>query len=80
VPRFGAVDPNYTIRASGVLDCTPDAVQLTLLQGWNCYAGSGPEVFQDRLVVFTVMHFRTDTQFQSLRYLEHVKTRVKTRS
>src|SRR5262245_39500343 len=38
---------------------------------------SGPEVFQDRVVVFTDLDFRTDTQFQSLRYLERLKTRLK---
>jgi hypothetical protein len=28
-------------------------------------------------VVFSVMDFRTDAQFQSLRYLERLKTRLK---
>ena len=37
----------------------------------------GPEVFQARVVVFSVMDFRSDAQFQSLRYLEHLKTRLK---
>ena len=30
--------------------------------------------FQDRIMVFTVMDFRTDTQFLSLRHLERLKT------
>jgi hypothetical protein len=38
---------------------------------------SGPDVFQDRVVVITVMDFRTDTQFLSLRCLERLKTRLK---
>jgi hypothetical protein len=40
---------------------------------------SRPEVFQDRVVAFAVMDFRTDTQFQSLRYLERRKTRLITK-
>ena len=33
--------------------------------------------FQDRVVVFTVMDFGTENQFQSLRYLERLKARLK---
>ncbi len=33
--------------------------------------------FQDRVVVFTVMDFRTENQYQSLRYLERLKARLK---
>jgi hypothetical protein len=31
---------------------------------------SGDEVFQDRVVVFSVMDFRTQTDFETLRYLQ----------
>jgi hypothetical protein len=34
---------------------------------------SGIEVFQDRVVVFTVMDFRGENQFQSIQYLERLK-------
>jgi hypothetical protein len=64
-------------------------IQLELL---NCFGGvvstqrqfplqgllqSAPQVFQDRVVVFAVMDFRTDSQFQSLRCLERLKTHLK---
>ena len=38
---------------------------------------SGADVFQDHVVVFTVMDFRSDSQIQNLRYLERLKTRLK---
>ena len=38
---------------------------------------SGAEVFQDGVGVFSVMDFRTDSQLQSLRNLERLKTRLK---
>jgi hypothetical protein len=38
---------------------------------------SETEVFQDRVVVFTVMDFRPKNQLLSLRYLERLKKRLK---
>jgi hypothetical protein len=38
---------------------------------------SGPDIYADRVVVFTVMDFREGTQIESLRYLERLKTRLK---
>ena len=38
---------------------------------------SGPKILQDRVVVFTVMDFGSDNQFQSLRYLDRLKARLK---
>jgi hypothetical protein len=38
---------------------------------------SGGQLFLDGVVVFTVMDFRTDTQFEALRYLQRLKTRLK---
>jgi hypothetical protein len=35
------------------------------------------DVVQDRVVVFTVMDFRAENQFQSLRFLERLKARLK---
>ncbi len=38
---------------------------------------SGTEVYQDRVVVFSVMDFREETQLECLRYLERLKGRLK---
>lgn len=44
------------------------------LQGiWH----SGANLYYDRVVVFTVMDFRPETQLQCLRYLERLKGRLK---
>lgn len=38
---------------------------------------SGTAVYHDRVVVFSVMDFRDETQLDSLRYLKRLKTRLK---
>lgn len=38
---------------------------------------SGAEVYQDRVVVFSVMDYREETQLECLRYLERLKGRLK---
>jgi hypothetical protein len=38
---------------------------------------SGTDVYQDRVVVFSVMDFREGTQLECLRYLERLKSRLK---
>lgn len=38
---------------------------------------SGTNVYQDRVVVFSVMDFRAESQLESLRYLERLKGRLK---
>jgi hypothetical protein len=38
---------------------------------------TGSEVYHDRVVVFSVMDFRDETQIESLRYLEKLKVRLK---
>jgi hypothetical protein len=38
---------------------------------------SGAEVYQDRVVVFSVMDYREETQLECLRYLERLKSRLK---
>ncbi|HZU37335.1 MAG TPA: hypothetical protein VFA18_15535 [Gemmataceae bacterium] len=40
---------------------------------------SGTDVFQDRVVVFSVMDFRHERQLECLRYLERLKSRLKKR-
>ncbi len=37
---------------------------------------SGTDVYHDRVVVFTVVDFRAETQLQCLRYLERLKGRL----
>src|SRR5689334_6837340 len=39
----------------------------------------GPTVYFDRVVVFSVMNFRQETQLESLQYLKRLKTRLKKR-
>jgi hypothetical protein len=38
---------------------------------------SGTDVYHDRVVVFSVMDFREETQLECLRYLERLKGRLK---
>jgi hypothetical protein len=38
---------------------------------------SGTEVYQDRVVVLSVMDYREETQLECLRYLERLKNRLK---
>ncbi len=38
---------------------------------------SGTQVFQDRVVVFSTMDFNAQTEFECIRYLESLKTRLK---
>jgi hypothetical protein len=38
---------------------------------------SGTEIYHDRVVVFSVMDFREETQLQCLRYLERLKRQLK---
>ena len=38
---------------------------------------SGPDVYHDRVVIFSVMDFRNETQLECLRYLGRLKGRLK---
>lgn len=38
---------------------------------------TGSDIYQDRVVVFTVMDYREGTQIECLRYLERLKGRLK---
>src|SRR5262249_24842293 len=40
---------------------------------------SSTEIFQDRVVIFSVMSFREGSQLRSLQYLERLKNRLKRR-
>ena len=70
--RFVALQQELLNRFGGV---TSMQRQFPLQALWQ----SGAEVYQDRVVVFTVMDFRDENQFQSLRFLERLKARLKKR-
>jgi hypothetical protein len=38
---------------------------------------AGTTVYEDRVVIFSVMDFRSETQFESIRYLERLQSRLK---
>jgi hypothetical protein len=68
--RFVSLQEELLSRFGGV---TSVQRQFPLQGLWR----SGAKVYQDRVVVFTVMDFRTENQFESLRYLERLKARLK---
>jgi hypothetical protein len=68
--RYVALQQELLSRFGGV---TSLQRQFPLQGLWR----SGEQVFQDRVVVFTVMNFRAENEFQNLRYLERLKSRMK---
>ena len=68
--RFVALQQELLNRFGGV---TSLQRQFPLQGLWQ----SGAQVYQDRVVVFTVMDFRNETHFQCLRFLERLKVRLK---
>jgi hypothetical protein len=70
--KFLAVQQELLNRYGGV---TSIQRQFPLQGLWQ----SGSAIFQDRVVVFTVMDFQTTTSFESIKYLERLKTRLKRR-
>lgn len=68
--KFLAVQQQLLERFGGV---TSIQRQFPLQGLWR---GEG-KVHQDRVVVLTVMDFQTKTEFELLRYLERLKTRLK---
>jgi hypothetical protein len=68
--RYIALQQELLNRFGGV---TSVERQFPLQGVWQ----SGADVYHDRVVVFTVMDFRTEKQFQCPRYLERLKTRLK---
>lgn len=68
--KYVAVQEELLSRFGGV---TSVQRQFPLQGIWQ----SGAELYHDRVVIFTVMDFRTETQLQCLRYLERLKSRLK---
>lgn len=70
--KYVALQQELLTRFGGV---TSTQRQFPLQGLWRL----GAEVFQDRVVIFSVMSFREESQFQTLRYLERLKARLKRR-
>jgi hypothetical protein len=70
--KYVAIQEELLRRFGGV---TSVQRQFPLQGIWR----SSGETFHDRVVVFSVMDFRDETQIESLRYLERLKTRLKKR-
>jgi hypothetical protein len=70
--RFLSLQQELLDRFGGV---TSVQRQFPLQGVWQ----SGPAVYHDRVVMFSVMSFREETQLQCLRYLERLKVRLKKR-
>jgi hypothetical protein len=68
--RFEALQEELLNRFGGV---TSTQRQFPLQGLWQ----SGKEVFQDLVVVLSVMDFQSGTELESLRYLERLKVRLK---
>jgi hypothetical protein len=68
--RYLALQQELLARFGGV---TSVQRQFPLQGVWQ----SGAEIYRDRVVVFSVMSFREETQLQCFRYLERLKTRLK---
>ena len=70
--KFVALQEELLGRFGGV---TSTQRQFPLQGLWQ----SETQVYQDRVVVFTVMDFGKETQFETIRYLERLKGRLKKR-
>ena len=68
--KFVGVQQNLLKRFGGV---STTQRQFPMQGFWR----SEGRVYQDRVVVFTVMDFFTKTEFDVFRYLERLKTRLK---
>ena len=68
--KYVALQQELLNRFGGV---TSVQQQFPLQGTWQ----TGSETYHDRVVVFTVMDFRDETQLQCLRYLERLKARLK---
>jgi hypothetical protein len=67
--KFVAIQQELLNRFGGV---TSVQRQFPLQGLWQL----GPNIYHDRVVVFTVMDFRQETHLQCLRYLERLKGRL----
>ena len=64
----------YRLRMNCSNDLEASRPRLFPLRGlWQ----SGRQVFQDRVVVFSVMDFTAQTEFERIHYLERLKARLK---
>jgi hypothetical protein len=68
--KYVALQEELLARFGGV---TSVQRQFPLQGVWQ----SGADLYHDRVVVFSVMSFRAETQLESLRYLERLKSRLK---
>lgn len=68
--KFVALEDELLLRYGGV---TSVQRQFPLQGVWQ----SGGDVYHDRVVVFSVMDFRGETQLECLRYLTRLKGRLK---
>jgi hypothetical protein len=68
--KFVRLQEELLARFGGV---TTTQRQFPLQGFWR----SGSRVYQDRVVVFSVMDFQAHTQLEALRYLERLKERLK---
>jgi hypothetical protein len=68
--KFVALQEELLRRYGGV---TSTQRQFPLQGVWQ----SETEVYQDRVVVFSVMDFQSRTEFENVRYLERLKGRLK---
>ncbi len=67
--KFVSLQNELLSRFGGV---TSTQRQFPLQGLWR----SQERVFEDRVIVFTVMDFRSKTQLEMIRYLERLKTRL----
>jgi hypothetical protein len=68
--KFVALEDELLARFGGVTSTQ----RLFPLKGlWQ----AGAELYQDRVVVFSVLDFSTATAFEGIRYLERLKARLK---
>lgn len=68
--KFDSIEDELVDRFGGV---TVTQRQFPLKGLWH----SGERVFQDQVIVFTVMDFHTETRIEVLRYLGRLKSRLK---
>ncbi len=68
--KFSSLEDELLDRFGGVTSIQKD---FPLRGLWR----SEVTTFQDRVVIFTVIDFQTKTDFEAIRYLERLKTRLK---
>jgi hypothetical protein len=71
-PKFATLEDELLDRFGGVTSIQKD---FPLRGLWRSEATT----FQDHVVIFTVIDFETKTDFEVIRYLERLKTRLRRR-